>query len=106
TQVNGITRHDPGFFERRVVSVDAGVHERPNPLDELFELLTLMQTGKMQRVPLVLFGRDYWRRVICFEALAEEGVIDPADLDLFRMVETADEAWAHICATADPPPAA
>lgn len=91
------------LMRARAVAVFPGGY---GTLDELFELLTLMQTGKMQRVPLVLFGHDYWRRVICFEALAEEGVIDPADLDLFRMVETADEAWAHICATADPPPAA
>ncbi len=69
-------------------------------LDELFELLTLMQTGKMKPVPLVLFGRDYWNRIINFTAIAEEGVIDAADLDLIHMVETADEAWAHICASA------
>ena len=67
-------------------------------LDELFELLTLIQTKKMAPVPILLFGRDYWNRIVNFEALAEEGVIDPADLSLFTMVETAEEAWAAVCA--------
>jgi hypothetical protein len=66
-------------------------------LDELFELLTLVQTGKMQPVPLLLFGRDYWTRIIDFEALADEGVIDEKDLGLFRLVDTADEAWDILC---------
>jgi len=66
--------------------------------DEFFELLTLIQTGKMQPIPILLFGADYWNRVINFEAIAEEGVINHADLALFHMVETAEEAWAHITA--------
>ena len=66
--------------------------------DELFELLTLIQTGKMQPIPILLFGADYWNRVINFAAIAEEGVISDADLALFRMVETAKEAWGHITA--------
>ena len=66
--------------------------------DELFELLTLVQTGKMKPVPILLFGGDFWGRVVNFQALAEEGVISPADLGLFRMVETAEEAWGHITA--------
>jgi uncharacterized protein (TIGR00730 family) len=66
--------------------------------DEFFELLTLIQTGKMQPIPIMLFGADYWNRVINFEAIAEEGVINNEDLKLFRVVETADEAWAHITA--------
>jgi uncharacterized protein (TIGR00730 family) len=65
--------------------------------DELFELLTLVQTGKMAPVPILLFGREFWERVVNFEALAEEGVIAPADLSLFRFVETADEAWHFVC---------
>ncbi len=64
--------------------------------DEFFELLTLIQTGKMQPIPILLFGADYWNRVINFEAIAEEGVISRADLALFHMVETAEEAWGHI----------
>ncbi len=64
--------------------------------DEFFELLTLIQTGKMKRIPVLLFGRDFWTRVVDFEALAEEGVIGPADLDLISWVETADEAWSVV----------
>lgn len=65
-------------------------------LDEMFELLTLIQTGKMKPIPILLFGREFWNRVLNFEALAEEGTISPADLDLFHWCETADEAWAVI----------
>jgi hypothetical protein len=64
--------------------------------DELFELLTLIQTGKMKPIPILLFGRQYWSRVVNFEAMAEEGVISENDTDLFHWVETADEAWAKI----------
>jgi uncharacterized protein (TIGR00730 family) len=66
-------------------------------LDELMELLTLVQTGKMKPIPILLFGKEYWDKVVNFAALAEEGVINPEDLDLFRWVETAEEAWDHIC---------
>ncbi|HZF42746.1 MAG TPA: LOG family protein [Sphingomonadaceae bacterium] len=65
--------------------------------DEMFELLTLVQTGKVARLPILLFGREYWERVVNWEALAEEGVIAPADLNLFQYVETAEEAWGHVC---------
>ena len=64
--------------------------------DEMFELLTLIQTGKMKPLPILLFGREFWGRVVNFEALVEEGVISPEDVDLFTLVETADEAWAEI----------
>ena len=64
--------------------------------DEFFELLTLVQTGKMKPIPILLFGRAFWNRVVNFDALAEEGVINPDDLKLFHWVETADEAWAVI----------
>lgn len=63
-------------------------------LDELFETLTLIQTTKVARFPIVLVGREFWRRVINFEALVEEGVISPSDLDLFVFAETAEEVWA------------
>ena len=66
--------------------------------DEFFELLTLIQTGKMKPIPILLFGRDFWTRVVNFEALCEEGTISPPDLELFRWCETADEAWGHIAA--------
>jgi hypothetical protein len=64
--------------------------------DELFELLTLIQTGKVRPLPILLFGRDYWDRVIDFEAMAEEGVIAPHDLDLLHWSEDAQEAWDYV----------
>ena len=64
--------------------------------DEFFELLTLIQTGKMQPIPILLFGKDFWNRVVDFEAIADEGTISHKDLDLIHWCETADEAWAHI----------
>ena len=69
--------------------------------DEFFELLTLVQTGKIRAMPILLFGKDFWTRVIDWEALAEEGTISKQDLDLFRWCETADEAWSHIAAFYD-----
>ena len=65
-------------------------------LDEFMELLTLVQTGKMKPIPILLFGREFWDRIINFEAMADEGVINHSDLDLFHWVETAEEAWAKI----------
>ncbi|BAV65417.1 LOG family protein [Sphingobium cloacae] len=64
--------------------------------DEFFELLTLIQTGKMKPIPILLFGKDFWTRVVNFEALADEGVIAPSDLNLITWVETAEEAWAAV----------
>lgn len=61
--------------------------------DEMFELLTLIQTGKIKPIPIVLFGQEFWERVVNFDALVEEGVISARDLDLFKFVETAEEAW-------------
>jgi hypothetical protein len=66
--------------------------------DECFELLTLIQTGKIKPLPIVLFGRDFWTRVVNFQALVEEGTIAPDDLNLFKIVETAEEAWDYVCA--------
>ena len=65
-------------------------------LDELFEVLTLVQTGKAKPVPIVLFGSSYWKRFINFEMLVEEGTISPADLALFHYVDTAQEAWCLV----------
>ena len=65
-------------------------------LDEMFELLTLIQTGKMRPLPLLLFGHDYWHRVVNFQALADEGVISPNDLDLIHWCEDAQEAWDYV----------
>ena len=64
--------------------------------DETFELLTLIQTGKIKAMPVLMFGRSFWERVVNFEALVEEGVISAKDLGLFRYVETAEEAWAAV----------
>ena len=64
--------------------------------DEFFELLTLIQTGKMKPIPILLFGKDFWNKVINFEALADEGTINRKDLELFHWCETADHAWKHI----------
>jgi uncharacterized protein (TIGR00730 family) len=62
-------------------------------LDELFETLTLIQTGKCRKRPVLLFGREFWTKLINFDHLVDTGMISPEDLDLFRFVETADEAW-------------
>ena len=61
-------------------------------MDELFEALTLIQTGRMQRIPFLLFGRAFWEKIINWEALADAGTISAEDLDLFQFVETAAEA--------------
>ncbi|KIT14199.1 LOG family protein [Jannaschia aquimarina] len=63
-------------------------------LDELFESLTLIQTGRMERVPFLLFGRDFWAKIVNWDALREAGTIGDDDLGLFRFVDTADEALA------------
>jgi len=65
-------------------------------LDELFESLTLIQTGRMEQVPVLLFGEDFWRSIVNWDALAEAGTISRDDLDLFRFVETAADALAVI----------
>ena len=62
--------------------------------DELFEVLTLIQTGKMDRIPIVLFGITFWQQAINFDFLIEEGLISPADRDLFTMVETSEQVIA------------
>lgn len=65
-------------------------------LDELFETLTLIQTERMEPVPVLLFGGEFWKRIINWEALADAGTISDEDLSLFSFVETADEAWEKI----------
>ena len=65
-------------------------------LDELFDALALRQTGRMQAIPIILFGREYWRQVIDFQFLADQGTIDDEDLDLVSYAETAAEAWEII----------
>lgn len=81
------------LIRARAVAVFPGGY---GTFDELFELLTLVQTGKVRPLPILLFGRDYWNRVINFEAMVEEGVIAPNDLDLFHWSEEADDAWDFV----------
>lgn len=64
--------------------------------DELFEALTVIQTKTIKPIPIVLVGKNYWENAVNFEFLADEGVINPEDLDLFEIVETADEAWHYV----------
>ena len=65
-------------------------------IDELFEVITLRQTGRMQHIPVILVGREYWNRVIDFAFLADEGVIADDDLKLFEFADTAEAAWKII----------
>ena len=65
-------------------------------MDELFEALTLIQTRKVKPIPVLLFGRRFWHKVINFEALVEEGTVSPEDLKIFQYVSTAEEAWEII----------
>ncbi|MGD9543700.1 MAG: TIGR00730 family Rossman fold protein [Methylocystis sp.] len=64
--------------------------------DELFETLTLVQTGKVKPIPIILVGEDYWRRAFDVDFLVDEGVIDPEDRRLFRYAETAPDIWEEI----------
>jgi uncharacterized protein (TIGR00730 family) len=65
-------------------------------LDELFEILTLVQTQKVQRTPVLLYGSDYWKRLIDFEWMVASGTISPDDLACFKYVDSPEEAWQEI----------
>jgi uncharacterized protein (TIGR00730 family) len=65
-------------------------------LDELFEVLTLVQTSKMRRVPIILVGKSYWSGVINFELLVQEGTVDRSDLQLFSYADDAEGAWQEL----------
>ncbi len=67
-------------------------------LDELFEILTLRQTGKSRQIPVVLVDENYWREIIDFDALATHGMIDAADLELFEFAADADDIWSKLVA--------
>ena len=89
------------FYARKVMLVKAAEGFILFPggfgtLDELFEALTLIQTGKSRRRPVLLFGREFWTRLINFDMLVDTGMISALDLDLFRFVETAEEAWSAL----------
>src|SRR4051794_1445251 len=81
------------LIRARAVAVFPGGY---GTFDEMFELLTLIQTGKVRPLPILLFGRDYWNRVVDFNAMVEEGVIAPHDLDLLHWTEDAAEAWDFV----------
>ena len=70
-------------------------------LDELFELLTLVQTGKSGRMPIVLFGTEFWRALVNFPMLAEQGMISPEDLDLLLLTDSLDDAFKFVTASAE-----
>ena len=65
-------------------------------LDEMFEAATLMQTGKIERIPFILFGREFWDRAVDLQMMVDEGMVAEKDLEIFKFVETAEEAWQHI----------
>ena len=65
-------------------------------LDELFEVITLVQTQKAKPVPIILFGTDYWKRLINFDVLVEEGAISPDDMDLIQYTDSPEEAWSIV----------
>ncbi len=65
-------------------------------MDELFDALTLRQTRRLQAIPIILYCRDYWSRVVNFQFLADEGVIEDAHLELLSYAETPQEAWEII----------
>jgi uncharacterized protein (TIGR00730 family) len=81
------------LLRARAVAVFPGGY---GTFDEMFELLTLIQTGKVRPLPILLFGRDYWNRVVNFQAMVDEGVINPHDLDLIHWTEDAKEAWEFV----------
>jgi uncharacterized protein (TIGR00730 family) len=66
--------------------------------DEFFELITLVQTGKMRRIPIICFDRDYWSRAVNFSMLVEEGFVAESDVDLVAYADDAEEAWALMVA--------
>jgi uncharacterized protein (TIGR00730 family) len=81
------------LLRARAVAVFPGGY---GTFDEMFELLTLIQTGKVRPLPILLFGQDYWNRVVNFQAMVDEGVISPHDLDLLHWSEDAQEAWEFV----------
>lgn len=78
------------LMRARAVAVFPGGY---GTLDELFETLTLIQTKRMKPLPVLLFGRAFWERIVDWQALAESGTIAPEDLELFHYAETAEQGW-------------
>ena len=81
------------LLRARAVAVFPGGY---GTFDEMFELLTLVQTGKVRPLPILLFGHDYWNKVVNFQAMVDEGMISPHDLDLIHWSEDAKEAWDFV----------
>src|SRR3954462_9876711 len=81
------------LLRARAVAVFPGGY---GTFDEMFELLTLIQTGRVRPLPIILFGRDFWNRIVNFDGLVAEGVISPHDLDLIHWSEDAGEAWDYV----------
>ncbi|WP_421854389.1 LOG family protein [Oricola sp.] len=81
------------LMRARVVAVFPGGF---GTMDELFEALTLIQTGRMQRIPILLFGKEFWSSAFNLDYLAEQGTISPGDVELFDFVDSADEAWKRV----------
>lgn len=65
-------------------------------MDELFEVLTLIQTGKKRRIPILLYGQAFWERLIDFNLFAEEGLLSPEDLELFHMTDDVESAFEYL----------
>ena len=82
------------LLRARAVAVFPGGY---GTFDELFELLTLVQTGTVRPLPILLFGEDFWKSVVNVQGLADEGVISPHDLDLIHWCEDANAAWEFVC---------
>ena len=81
------------YLSKAIIAMPGGV----GTLDELFETLTLIQTNRIRKkVPVVLYGKEYWDRVVDFEALVEFGTINPEDLDLFHLSDSVDDTFDYI----------
>ena len=81
------------YLAKAIVAMPGGF----GTLDEFFEILTLVQTGKIKKaMPIVLFGKSFWERVLNLDVLVEYGTISPGDLDLFFMTDSVDEAYDHL----------
>ena len=67
-------------------------------MDELFEILTLVQTGKMKTIPIILFDREFWENAVNLQAFLDAGTISAGDENLFHYADSAEEAWQHLVA--------
>ena len=99
------------FFMRKfwLMTIAKGIVACPGgvgTMDEIFEFLTLRQTGKIDRkVPAVLFGKDFWDDVLCFDAMKDWGVISDNDDEMFLITNSVDEAFEHLSRNMDSTPA-